>query len=120
MFHHTYFSLNFKSLGKDGDTSSDRDCGRCDSSGKALERTLELMNVKVNLIQTETEMITLMRRSKRVPNLYFLADAFGRLERATSLHQNLHCQSVFGKCVILLNDASNHDIIMKVQKTFCY
>ena len=52
-------------------------------SGKAFARTLELMNAEVDLVQTETEIVTLMRRSKRAPNLlYILADEFGGLERA--------------------------------------
>ena len=49
-----------------------------DVIGKALVRTLELMNAEVDLVQTETETVTLMRRSKRDPNLlYILADEFG-------------------------------------------
>ena len=53
-----------------------------DVIGKALVRTLELMNAEVDLVQTETEIVTLMRRSKRAPNLlYILADEFGGLER---------------------------------------
>ena len=49
------------------------------------------MNVEVDLVQTETEIVTLMRRSKRAPNLlYILADEFGGLEQAISLYQNLH------------------------------
>ena len=37
-------------------------------------------------------------------------DEFGGLELAIRLHQNLYRQSVFGKCVILSNHASNHGI----------
>ena len=82
-----------------------------DVIGKAFVRTLELMNAEVDLVQTETETVTLMRRSKRDPNLLnILADEFGGLERAIRLHQNLYRQSVFGKCVILSNHASNHGI----------
>ena len=78
---------------------------------KALVRTLELMNAEVDLVQTETEIVTLMRCSKRAPNLlYILADEFGGLERAIRLNQYLYWQSVFGKCVILSIHASNHDI----------
>ena len=33
-----------------------------DVIGKALVRTLELMNAEVDLVQTETETVTLMRR----------------------------------------------------------
>ena len=62
-----------------------------DGSGKALARTLWPMNVEVDLVQTETEIVTLMRRSKRAPNLlYILADEFGGSEQATSLYQNSH------------------------------
>ena len=82
-----------------------------DGSGKVLARKLELMNAQVDLVQTETETVTLIRRSKRAPNLlYILADEFGGLDRAIRLHQNLYRQSVFGKCVILSNDALNHGI----------
>ncbi len=56
-------------------------------SGKAFARTLELMNVEVDLVQTETEIVTLMRRSKRAPNLlYILADKFGGLKWAVRLY----------------------------------
>ena len=49
------------------------------------------MNVEVDLVQTETEIVTLMRRSKRAPNLlYILADEFGGLKQAISFYQNLH------------------------------
>ena len=49
-----------------------------DGSGKVLARKLELMNAQVDLVQTETETVTLIRRSKRAPNLlYILADEFG-------------------------------------------
>ena len=62
-----------------------------DGSGKALARTLELMNAEVDLVQTETEIVTLMRRSKRAPNLlYILANEFRGLEHNIGLHQNLH------------------------------
>ena len=62
-----------------------------DGSGKALAKKLELMNTKVDLVQTETEIVTLMRRSKRAPNLlYILADEFGGLKQAISFYQNLH------------------------------
>ena len=58
---------------------------------KALVRTLELMNAEVDLVQTETETVTLMRRSKRAPNLlYILANEFRGLEQNIGLHQNLH------------------------------
>ena len=82
-----------------------------DGSGKALARTLELMNAEVDLVQTETETVTLMRRSKRAPNLlYILADEFCGLERAIRLHQNLHWQSIFRKCTVLSNNVSNPGI----------
>ena len=62
-----------------------------DVIGKALVRTLELMNAEVDLVQTETETVTLIRRSKRDPNLlYCLADEFGGLKRAILLNQNLY------------------------------
>ena len=49
------------------------------------------MNVEVDLVQTETEIVILMRRSKRAPDLlYILVDEFGGLELAVSLYQNLH------------------------------
>ena len=38
-------------------------------SGKAFARTLEMMNVEVDLVQTETEIVILMCRSKRAPDL---------------------------------------------------
>ena len=73
-----------------------------DGSGKALAKKLELMNTKVDLVQTEIETVILMHHSKRAPNLlYIRADEFGGLERAIRLHQKLHRQSVFGKCIIL-------------------
>ena len=54
-----------------------------DDSGKAFAWPLELMNAEFDLVQNETETVTLMRRSKRAPNLlYILADEFGGLERA--------------------------------------
>ena len=60
-----------------------------DGSSKAFARTLEPMNV--DLVQTETEIVRLMRRSKRAPNLlYILAYEFGGLEQDISLYQNLH------------------------------
>ena len=101
-----------------------------DGSVKALARTLWLMNVEVDLVQTETEIVTLMRRSKRAPNLlYILADVFGGLERAIRLHQKFHRQSVFGKCVILSNEASKYGvdpesaenlILLKAPEPKCY
>ena len=58
-----------------------------DVIGQALVRTLELMNGEVDLVQIETETFTLMRLSKRDPNLlYIRADEFGSLERAIRLH----------------------------------
>ena len=38
-------------------------------SGKALAKTLKLMNAEVDLVQTDSKIVTLMRRSKRVLNL---------------------------------------------------
>ena len=62
-----------------------------DGSSKAFAKTLEPMNVEVDLVQTETEIVTLMRRSKRAPNLlYILAYEFGGLEQDISLYRNLH------------------------------
>ena len=60
-----------------------------DDNGKAFARTLELMNVKVDLVQTETEIVILMCRSRRAPNLlYMLADKFGGIEWEICLYQN--------------------------------
>ena len=62
-----------------------------DGSSKAFARTLEPMNAEVDFVQTETEIVTLMRRSKRAPNLlYILANEFRGLEQNIGLHQNLH------------------------------
>ena len=79
-----------------------------DADGKGLAKTFELMSATVNLVQTETEAVTLLRHSKRAPNfLHILADELGGLERAIRLHQQMHWQSGFWKFVILSNDGSN-------------
>ena len=101
-----------------------------DGSGKALAKKLELMNIEVDLVQTEIKTVILMHRSKRAPNLLcILADEFGGLERAIRLHQKLHRQSVFGKCAIISNEASKYGVdpesaenllLLKAPEPKCY
>jgi hypothetical protein len=77
-----------------------------DGKGAALAKTLELMNAKVDLVQTAAEAIKLMRNIKMAPSLlYILADEVGGLEQAMRVHHRLTQISVFGKCVILSNYA---------------
>ena len=78
-----------------------------EGKGAALAKTLELMNTKVDLVQTAAEAVTLMRNVKMAPSLlYILADEVGGLEQAMRVHHRLTQISVFGKCVILSNDAA--------------
>ncbi|MGB0557507.1 MAG: type IV secretion system DNA-binding domain-containing protein, partial [Paracoccaceae bacterium] len=78
-----------------------------EGKGAALAKTLELMNAKVDLVQTAAEAVTLMRNVKMAPSLlYILADEVGGLEQAMRVHHRLTQISVFGKCVILSNDAA--------------
>ena len=42
-----------------------------DDSGKAFAWPLELMNAEFDLVQNETETVTLMRRSKRPQKIFF-------------------------------------------------
>ena len=49
----------------------------------AIAWPLELMNAAVDLVQNDAETVTLIRRSKKAPNLrHILAEEFGGLERA--------------------------------------
>ena len=56
-----------------------------DVIGKALVRTLELMNAEVDLVQTETETVTLMRRSKRDLNLLYIKIYIGKAYSGNAL-----------------------------------
>lgn len=61
-----------------------------EGKGAALAKTLELMNAKVDLVQTAAEAVTLMRNVKMAPSLlYILADEVGGLEQAMRVHHRL-------------------------------